>query len=288
MRPEFEAVNTPANSSFTVRRFREKRFSAPYHYHPEFELTLIVKGTGKRYVDTNMQDYGPGDFVLLAPDLPHCWKTSAGNGGYSVSIVIHFRKDFLGPQFFDLPEMKPVAQLLDEGRKGLCFSGDPVTANDKMEQLLGEPDPQERLLLLLRLLRYLTTTPRLPVLPEQASFEQLSSQDQERIHRVLAYIVERFQQGISLDAAAAVAHMSSSAFCKYFKRVTRKTFIEMVNDYKIDYAARTLVSTGKSIAQVCFESGFNDLSNFHKTFRARLKVSPLQYRNSFGKKLLED
>nr|WP_262915621.1 AraC family transcriptional regulator [Niabella ginsengisoli] len=106
-----------------------------------------------------------------------------------------------------------------------------------------------------------------------------------RIQKALGYIVDNFKEGISLNEAAAVANMSTTAFCKYFKRVTRKTFIETVNDYRIDFAVRELINTDNSMAQICYDSGFNDLSNFYKTFRSKMKISPLQYRVSFDKKL---
>jgi quercetin dioxygenase-like cupin family protein len=108
MKPAFEAVKTSARHSFVVRKFTEKHFSAPYHYHPEYELTLIVKGTGKRYVGSHMQDYKAGDLVLPGGNLPHCWKTAEDATGESVSIVVHFLKEFPGDRFFNIPEMEDI------------------------------------------------------------------------------------------------------------------------------------------------------------------------------------
>ena len=106
---------------------------------------------------------------------------------------------------------------------------------------------------------------------------------QERMNAVMAYIVDNFQSTITLAGAAAAASMTPEAFCKYFKKITRKTFIEAVNDYRVDFAVRQLLHTDKQVAQIGFDSGFNDISNFHKTFKARLHTSPLYYRNSFLK-----
>src|ERR1700759_430932 len=100
MKPAFEAVKTSTSHSFLVRKFTERRFSAPYHYHPEYELTLIVKGAGKRFVGSHMQDYAAGDLFLLGENLPHCWKSTEEAPEDSVSIVVHFRKDFAGELFF--------------------------------------------------------------------------------------------------------------------------------------------------------------------------------------------
>ena len=100
MKPAFESVNAAVNSSFVVRKFNERKFSAPYHFHPELELTLILKGNGKRYVGSHVNNYFAGDLVLLGSNLPHCWKTEDGAAGNSVSLVIHFNRDFLGKDFF--------------------------------------------------------------------------------------------------------------------------------------------------------------------------------------------
>jgi AraC-like DNA-binding protein len=102
---------------------------------------------------------------------------------------------------------------------------------------------------------------------------------------VIAYVVGNFQNTISLKEAASITNMTSYTFCKYFKRMARKTFIEVVNDYRIDFATRQLIHTDKPISQIGFDSGFNDLSNFPKTIKARMNLSHLCYRNTFLKKI---
>ena len=285
MKPAFEAVKASTSHSFVVRRFTEQRFSAPYHYHPELELTLIVKGTGKRFVGSHIQDYAAGDLVLLGGNLPHCWKTSEEAEEESVSIVVHFRKEFAGDRLFHIPEMQDILTMLNKSSNGLQFRVDTTSVQSRMVALLQERDGYSRIIQLLDLLQQLATSSRSTMLQKKNEFESLSLSDKDRVHKVIAYIVDHFQQDISLDAAAAVANMSTTAFCKYFKRITRKTFIEVVNDYRIDSAIKELVSTDKSISQVCFDSGFNDVSNFHRTFKAKVNISPLQYRNTFRKKL---
>ncbi|MDF2193724.1 AraC family transcriptional regulator [Paraflavitalea sp. CAU 1676] len=285
MKPAFEAVKTSANHSFLVRKFTEKHFSAPYHYHPEYELTLIVKGSGRRYVGSHMQDYDAGDLVLLGGNLPHCWKTGEGASENSVSIVVHFRAAFLGEHFFVLPEMKDIQLLLNACNNGLHFKGDTSAVRNKMTTLLQEKNNYSRLILLLDLLYHLATASNYTVLQKRSEFDSLSLSELERIHQVIAYIVDHFQDDISLDSAAAIANMTVPSFCKYFKRITRKTFVEAVNDYRIDFATRELVLSDKSISQICFDSGFKDVSNFHRTFKAKIDSSPLQYRLSFRKKL---
>jgi len=282
MKPVFESVSTPGDSSFLVRKFTERYFSAPYHYHPEYELTLILEGRGTRYIGRHMEDFLPGDLVFLGPNVPHCWRTADDPAADSVSVVVHFQEDLRDRDLFGMPEMGPLRQLLERSHDGLRFRGDSVLVREQMMGLQAEENACRKLLLLLDLLLNLSTADADTILPEQSSYAGLSVADRERIGQVMGYIIDNFRDTISLAAAAEKVNMTLPAFCKYFKKATRRTFIEAVNDYRIDHAMRQLVGTDRSISQICFDSGFNDLSNFHKKFKERRKMSPLHYRNAFA------
>ncbi|MEO5681630.1 MAG: AraC family transcriptional regulator [Chitinophagaceae bacterium] len=287
MKASFESIKTIGQASFLARQFEETSFAAPYHFHPEYELTLIVKGSGKRYVGTHMHDYSAGDLVLLGSNLPHCWKTSpAETGTTSISVVIQFQKDFLGMDFFAVPETKRIYQLLDNSQAGIRFTGNTAAVQQKMQHILDEPDNFRRLLSMLDILHDLATANDYILLDKQTAAPAVSIQEKERMHAVMAYIVENFQNNISLGAVAAVSNMTPEAFCKYFKKLSRKTFIEVVNDYRVDFALGQLINTEKPVAQIGFDSGFNDLSNFYKTFKDRNSLSPLAYRKAFNRKMI--
>lgn len=281
-RPSFEAVGTGGNASFQVRRFHEPRFSAPYHFHPEYELTLIKKGTGQRYVGTHVAAYRPGDLVLLGPNLPHCWKSDAEDTP-SESLVVQFEHHFLGADFFDRPELASVCLLLQQSRQGLHYNVPPHLVQ-KIEMLWREGELFEKLMHLLQLLQALSAQPATP-LHTGAPQAHRTPADANRIHTVMAFLVDRFQEPVSLAEAAAVAHFTPQAFCKWFKRLTRKTFGEAVTDYRVAYAARQLVQTDAPVSAIGLHSGFDDLSNFYRTFKRRHGRTPLQYRNLFLKKL---
>ena len=289
MKPFLESLHTSALSSFLVRKFDEKNFSAPYHFHPEYELTFILNGKGKRYAGTNMQDFYPGDFVLLGSNLPHCWKNEKPKGKEKVSsIVIQFQKDFLGNDFFEKPEMIKVASLLQKSSNGLHFTVKTEWFKHKMLELSEEKNTFTKMIFLLQLLNELSVTKSHLILHKQKPNAKFSITEQQRIHAVTAYIIDNFKNEVSLTAAAALINMTPQSFCKYFKRLTRKTFIEAVTDYRVDYAAQQLIQTEHSISQVSFDSGFNDLSHFHKIFKTRMELSPLCYRNTFLQKLEYD
>jgi AraC-like DNA-binding protein len=281
MKPSFEAIQSAENHSFLVRKFEENVFSAPYHFHPEFELTTILQGSGKRYVGAHMDDFCAGDLVLLGEHLPHCWKTGQAVDSPSGSVVIQFQKDFLGTGFFLTPEMKPVLQLLEKSKQGIRFTGSTEAMQEQMIVIFTETDPCRKMLRFLDLLHRLATTPDYALLTKKDVYTDWSAGEKKRMHTVTAYIVENFQGNISLEKAAAAAHMTAPAFCKYFKKATRKTFIEAVTDYRIDFALQQLINSDKPVAQIGWESGFNEISNFHKTFKQRTGFSPLGYRRKF-------
>lgn len=287
MKPTFEPLTSSVNNSFLVRQFEEKYFSAPYHFHPEYELTWIVKGSGKRYVGTHMHDYFTGDLVLLGSNLPHCWKTeNIKNGENSNSIVIQFHPDFMGNDFFCKPEMKHIQRLLSNSQSGLQFTGNNNSLKEKMYTMLDEPHSFKKWILLMDILHELATSSEFTLLSQEAPAPELSPLEKARMNTCIAYIVENFRNKISLQDAASLVNMTPHAFCRYFKKLNRKTFIEAVTDYRVDFAVRQLIHTDNSISSIGLNSGFNDISNFHKTFKSRMKLSPLTYRNTFIKKLI--
>ncbi|TZF83187.1 AraC family transcriptional regulator [Pedobacter sp. BS3] len=288
IKPSFEALGTPGNHSFLLRDFKEHAFSAPYHFHPEYELTFIVKGMGKRFVGSNMENYQSGDLVLLGANLPHCWKTEDAIEGEinAHSVVVQFQDNFLGEHFLSKPECLSINHLLLRSAGGLRFTNKTQElVCDKMMTLATENDNFKRLISLLEILHSLAVSDSVVVLNNYTYTAQQSPEEQQRINRVFAYLVEHFRQRVSLNEAAAVANMSPNAFCKYFKKATRKTFMEMVIDYRINYASQQLAYSNKPVSQICFDSGFSDVSHFHKLFRAKMKISPLAYRKNFRQKL---
>lgn len=288
LKANYEAVPPSSAASFSVRTFAEETFSAPYHHHPEYELTLIVQGTGKRYVGSNLAAYGPGDLVLLGPHVPHCWKTEPGPPGEknAVSVVVQFTHNFLGDAFFSKAELQPVAHLLQRSANGLHFlGGTQARLQPRLLEIGQEADPLRRLLLVLGSLRQLAASAEYRVLDPNPPLGALGPAERGRFHRVMTYLVEQFREEITLAQAAGVAGLTPNAFCKYFKALTRKTFLETVLDYRLQYATQQLIGTDKPVAEICYDSGFGDVSYFNKAFKARLRHSPLQYRKAFRQPL---
>ncbi|AMR31910.1 hypothetical protein A0256_10985 [Mucilaginibacter sp. PAMC 26640] len=282
----YEALVHGQSQSFLLRKFDRLAYYAPYHYHPELELTSIVHGTGKRYIGNHMGYFADGDLVLLGSNLPHCWKLNEQPNQQTApgAIVLQFDKHFLGESFFSKLEMHLIQKLLTRSDSGIWFKGSTaLTVNLALEKMNDKEDSFEKLIDFLQILQQLATSDEYELLDSQRTTAFISPAEQERFYKVWAYIVENFKGNISLQQAAAIANMTTNAFCKYFKKVTRKTFIETVLDFRLNYAIQQLIQTDKPIARVAFESGYGDVSQFHKNFKLKMNMSPLNYRRQFLK-----
>lgn len=284
LKASYEVLQHSPARSFLLKVFGELAFTAPYHYHPEFELTLILEGRGKRYTGSHMADFKAGDLVLLGSDLPHCWKLEGGQGEKAIAhtIVIQFAPDFLGKDFFSRAEMAPIDKLLQKSGCGIQFRGTTQEiVRERMVALAEENNDFQRLVGFLGILQELALSKDIVVLEPQRVAAELAPLDRERTYPIFAYLVENFRGDISLDRAAAIAGMTPNAFCRYFKKITRKTFMETVIEYRLNHATQQLIQTDKPISAICFDSGFGDVSHFYKMFRARTQLSPLNYRRKF-------
>ncbi len=286
--PLLEALNPLQKSSFLVRAFAEEAFTSGYHYHPEYELTLITTGKGKRYVGNNMDAFEEGDFVLVGSNLPHCWKTDpVVNGEINArSLVIQFTEDFLGNGFFSASEMIGIKDLLKRSSRGIKFNSSASNfIKEKMFEIMTEEVGFKRLLILLNILYELSLLPDHKFLNAENVLIKYSTFDLQKVNLVYRYIIDNFKDKISLNKAAEVANMTPNAFCKYFKKITGKTFMEVVIEYRLNYATTQLSLTNKPVSNVCYDSGFNDIAYFSRLFKKNMKLSPFAYRKNFIKDL---
>ena len=279
----FEHIPLQEGESFACREFDKPRFTSPWHFHPEIELTSIVEGSGHRFVGDSIEQFDPGDLVLLGTNLPHYWRSSdnpAPNRSRAHSLFIQFRPDFLGDRFFSAPELQPVTALLDRAGRGLHFTGptrDRVAA--AIQGMRSLPGPA-RIASLLDVLHDLACSSESRVLSSPGFSPDLDRLSADRIARCHRYVFDNLDGNIRLDQAARAAGLCPSAFCRYFRRSTGKRFFDVVNELRISRACRLLVETELSVTDICYAAGFSSLSNFNRHFRSRRGVTPRQFRNS--------
>lgn len=260
---------------------KEERFpynDFPLHIHPEYEIIYVMKSSGKRYVGDSIAPFWPGDLCLLGPNLPHTFYNKHLPGDREVhQIVIQFREDVLGEGFFEKPNFRHIKALFERSLYGIAFNGETRDmAGEKMQQMvLG--DETEALAGLISLLNLLARGDSFTLLSGHVTAHV--EKETERMNRIYHYLLDNFKKDITLQEVAAIAHLSNEAFCRYFKKHTRKTLSAFVNDLRISYACKMLQQQQElPVSEVCYESGFNNVSYFNRQFKLQVGVSPLHYR----------
>ncbi|WP_298930726.1 AraC family transcriptional regulator [uncultured Allomuricauda sp.] len=279
-KPAFEAIAPSFGHSFTYQKFSESKETKNngWHYHPEMELVYIKGGSGKRQIGSHVSYFRDGDLILIGSNLPHCGFTDRLTGNKSETLV-HMKADFLGSDFFDIPEMKNIQKLFEVAKGGIAFFGKTKTkVGEKMEILEYQTDFQ-RLLSILNILNQLAISEEIKVLNGEGFSMETEVKDNDRINIVFNHVKANFKEDISLDEIANIVSMTVPSFCRYFKKITNKTFTQFVNEYRLVHASKLLAEQPISITQVCYDSGFNNFSHFNKSFKAFTGQNPSEYRN---------
>ncbi|MGW9685664.1 AraC family transcriptional regulator [Flagellimonas sp. 2504JD1-5] len=279
-KPAFEAIAPDFGNSFTYQRFSSssENKGRSWHYHPEMELVYINGGSGKRQIGSHVSYFTEGDLILIGSNLPHCGFTDKLTGNKSETLI-HMKADFLGNDFFRIPEMKNIQTLFEMAKGGIAFSGKTKTkVGEKMEVLEYQTDFQ-RLLSILNILNLLASSKDINVLNAEGFSMETEVKDNDRINVVFNHIKTNFKEEISLAEISDMVSMTVPSFCRYFKKITNKTFTQFVNEYRLVHASKLLAEQPMSITQVCYDSGFNNFSHFNKSFKAFTGQNPSEYRN---------
>lgn len=280
-KPQFEHVKSSFGYSFFYKRFDENHPNpneSSWHYHPELELVYVNSGAGKRQIGSHLSHYRHGDLILIGSNLPHCGFTRTLTGSQRETLV-QWKHDGFGETFFDLPEMRGVQQLLERAKNGIVFHGDEKREIGAVIESMEELSEAEKLLQLLRALTMMARSENYTVLNANGFMLEAKVEDQDRINVIFNFVKEKFKEEISLNDVSGVVHMTPSAFCKYFKKITSKTFIHFLTEYRLIHAAKLLHESKLGISDICYECGFNNYSHFTKKFKEMAGKTPLHYRN---------
>ncbi len=285
MKPQLLKVPLNDDFSFSVRRDIVPYFYNQWHYHPEIELIHLEEGSGTQFVGDDIRHFQAGDLLLIGSDLPHYWRCdekyfTADSEDLVKATVVHFRDDFWGKAFLQLPENRKVRELLEESGQGVRFFG---TAQEPVKRILGQAlhaAGSHRIRLLLEALEILAGTQERQLLSTVGHPKGFNEEETDRINRIYKHSLEHFQRKISLGEIAGVAHISPHSFCRYFKTRTRKTYFRFLLELRVGHACKLLTQGKLSIAQTCYESGFNNFANFNRYFKGITGKTPSAYRKS--------
>lgn len=279
---QFEVVPQTAEGSFVLREFHLEKFPIGWHFHPELELTLILESSGRRWVGDHVTSYEAGDFVLIGPNVPHYWMNDVTGrpGEMAHSVVVQFRADVFGRDFFELVEMQPIRELLRRSARGIRFPSAGRGEIAKRMHALLEISGWKRFVDLLGILGSLA---------EERDFELLSSPDftpkldgtsVERVDKIYDYIAKHSANDFSHTELAEMLGTSPSGLSHYFKRTVGCTLSSFVAEVRIGQACRLLILTEKPVSEIAFSSGFESLSTFNDWFRRLRGISPREFRQS--------
>ena len=269
------------DSSFTVKTNRYPYFLKLWHFHPEMELVYVKKSNGTRFIGDNIEPFEKGELFLIGENLPHMMLNDdryfePNSKLIAEAMVVHFKKEFLGNDFFLTPEMQHISKLFERAKLGIRFKEvDASIVNQiiKLETLEGF----QKTLAFLNILNSLSNHKDYDLLSSQGYIDSFNHLDNEYMAKAYAYIYKNFTEAIYLKDVADVINMNPASFSRFFKRVNRKTFSRFLNEVRVGFACKLMIENKLDITSICFESGFNNISNFNRQFKSIKGMSPTEY-----------
>ena len=264
-------------------------FDYPIHNHREFELNFIEHAVGVvRTVGDSSETIGDYELVLItSPDLEHVWEQGCCTRTDIREITIQFTSDILPDSLLRKNQFESIRRMLERARCGLSF---PLAAilkvYAKLDALANHKTGFHAVLDFLEILYELSLYDDAKTL-SSSSFARIESRNESRrVDKVQQYIARHFHEEIRLDTLADMVGMTPVAFSRFFHQRTGRTLSEYIIEMRIDSAARMLIDSTRTVAEICYDCGFNTLSNFNRLFRKQRGCSPTEFRENFRKKKL--
>ena len=280
-KPDFETISPDTGHSYKYAYFDKSSpntHKVKWHYHPEVELVYINTGIGKRQVGTHLSNYQDGDLILIGSYLPHTGFTKGLEEGQK-EIVIQFKPDIFEMAFQNLVELKRINQLLELSKKGIVFDGSiKEDIGIRMEGLQYETQI-DAFLTFVKILHDLAKEKDKKILNAEGYAFISNPIENKRLKKIFNYIRDHFMESIALEDISDQVFMTPQSFCRFFKKSTQKTFTNFLNEYRINHATKLLSETDVDIKTICYESGFNNLSNFFRNFKKITQLTPNAYRD---------
>ncbi|WP_316813151.1 AraC family transcriptional regulator [Pedobacter heparinus] len=288
--PLFQHIYLQDDQSYNILKVDRPFFVVPWHLHPEIEIMSIVKGEGSRFVGDSIENFGAGDLVMIGSNLPHCWKNAAQhfepNSVCSAEArVILFKEKTFGNEFFNIRELKNMREMFKLAQRGICFNGRTTALIAEKINEAYLQNGAKRFISFLDILNDLAESKEFRLLSSIGYKTSAFGSDVQRLNKIINYLMENFQQPITLDEVAAHAYMSPTSFCRYFKGHTNKTVVRFLNELRIGYARKLLIENKDNISDIHYICGFQNASNFYEQFKKIVGCSPLQFRKQHEAKL---
>jgi AraC-like DNA-binding protein len=272
-------------NSFRIQRDRAPHFYDMIHYHPEHQITVILKGEGTRFIGNNVDRFQPGEVYFIGRNVPHVFKCDTryyeGNKLEAHSVSIFFKHETFGPHFFEIPEMAHIKRLLELASLGIKVDGEGGERIQRILKSIESQDGFQRFQSLLSILDLCSKSDSLQTLSSIRYTSPLKDLENERINVVFQFLSNNFRKEITLARIASIASMTPNSFCRYFKQRTGKSFTAFLNGMRIEFAAKLIANNQDNFGNIAQECGFNSISYFNRQFKRVMKTSPNAYRNMY-------
>ncbi len=281
-----EQLSFNSTSSFRIKWDDFPHFTFPWHFHSELEIVYVIQSFGKRFVGDNISDFHAGDLVLLGSNLPHFFKNDElfyqNDPNYWVNaVVIHFPVDFFKDQFNRYPEFIGIKDLISRSSRGISF---PLNVSEvigpRLKNLLNL-EGFARTISFLEILEEMSVAKDYELLASKSFVPNVVDWSGNRLDKVMYLVNSGYRQNLKLEDVADQIGMNSSAFSRYFKEKTGRSFSDFIIEMRVSHACKLLTEGKQSITQICFDSGFNNLSNFNRQFRKLTSFTPSQFQDQY-------
>ena len=289
MKPLYQDLPFPIDSHIHYYIEDLPHFIVPWHYHPAIEIMYITRGIGTRFVGDCIEQYEEGDVCMIGPNLPHEWRNDDAyfdkeSGLRATCICLFFKREIFDPNFIRLPEMNNIRDLIERSRRGLKLTGNSKLEITRFIRSSVNDVGVRKVTNLLTLLELMATSTEYELLASVGFTNSVNSEDFERFNKVYKFLVKNFATSIRLEEVSTLVGLTPTAFCRYFKERTKKTFVEYLNEMRIGYSKKLLLENKMKISTISGEVGFPNLSNFISQFKKVTGMSPSQFQKQFGVK----
>ena len=278
MKTELEIIHPDEGSSFRLlhTKTRAEEYTWQYHYHPEYEIVCVLQGSGTRHVGNHFSSYNNGDLVFLGPNLPHAGFGLNAHGPHE-EIVIQIKEEVFHQSILTRPEMTIVNKLLENARYGVYFTGNTKNKITKRLSWLPRLSSFERFIEFMTILEMMSSTNEFELMNPTIITSSLIRKNNVRLQKIFTYVEQHFNEDVDIKKIAALVNLSVPSFCNYFKKIVHSTFTDFLNKYRIQKACLSLQQE-KTIAETCFECGFNNVPYFNKVFKTITKKTPSEFK----------
>ena len=281
-----EITRLSEKDCFYIVERHKTEFTYPLHQHKEFELNFIEKGKGvRRIVGDSVEEIGDYELVLLGgEDLEHVWEQGSCTSKDIREITVHFSGDIFGEGLLSKNQFASINRMLQRADHGLSFSiGTVMKVYSALDTIADASERFVQFLKFMYILYELSVADDARVLASSSFSHTERETESRRVQKVKEYVNEHYSEALKLSDIADLVGMSPVAFSRFFRHRTGRTLSDYITDIRLGYAARMLVDSSRNISEICYECGFNNLSNFNRTFKAKRNYTPREFRAMFKK-----